>query len=167
MPHFTLKAAAVNKRILNPYAGLPKNGSLFRIHPENFIQAYVLHKYHNWHLLVGEELIDTISQSSFISGIFLANLYQATDNQDNNFIVVVTLPGTGQHYLPVMEEAKCQWYARTDNEQSFFEARPDYAKQPIWAPDFEALMNRAFEGQVIDDLAHHLLAGKLKKSGEV
>ena len=38
---FTLKDVAVNKRTINPYAGLPKKGSLFRIHPDNFIQSYV------------------------------------------------------------------------------------------------------------------------------
>ena len=164
---FTLKDVAVNKRTINPYAGLPKKGSLFRIHPDNFIQSYVLFQHYNWHLLVGEELIETVAEASFIPGIFLANLYQATDNYDNNYIVVVSLAGTGQHYLPVMEEAKGQWYERIDNEQSPFEPRPDYAKQPIWTADFEALMNQAFEGLIIDALDHHLLAGKLKKTSKV
>ena len=81
--------------------------------------------------------------------------------------MVVSLAGTGQHYLPIMEEAKGQWYERIDNEQSPFEPRHDYAKQPIWTADFEALMNQAFEGLVIDALDHHLLAGKLKKSSKV
>ena len=48
-----------------------------------------------------------------------------------------------------------------------FEPRPDYARQPIWTADFEALMNQAFEGLVIDALDHHLLAGKLKKTSKV
>jgi len=69
---FTLKDVAVNKRTINPYAGLPKKGSLFRIHPDNFIQSYVLFQHYNWHLLVGEELIETVAEASFIAGIFLS-----------------------------------------------------------------------------------------------
>ena len=42
MSKFTLKDVAVNKRTINPYAGLPKKGSLFRIHPHNFIQSYAV-----------------------------------------------------------------------------------------------------------------------------
>ena len=166
MSKFTLKNIAVNKRTINPYAGLPKKGSLFRTHPDNFIQSYVLYNDHNWNLLVGEELINTIAEFSFIHGIFLANLYQATDSYDDNYIVVVSLAGTGQHYLPIMEEAKSQWYERIDNEQSPFEPRPDYAKKPVWNPDFEALMNQAFDGLVIDDLNHYLLMGKIKKANQ-
>jgi len=167
MSKFTLKDAAINKRTLNPYAGLPRKGSLFRIHSENFIQSYVLYNQHNWHLLVGDPLINSISESSFIPGIFLANLYQATDNHENNYIVVVSLAGTGHHYLPVMEKAKCLWYERTDNELCPFEPRLNYAKQPVWNPDFEALLNLAFDGLVIDDLNHHLLVGKIKKVNQI
>jgi hypothetical protein len=41
-----------------------------------------------------------------IGRIFTANLYQPTDNYDNNYIVVVSMAGTGQHYLPVYKTSR-------------------------------------------------------------
>jgi hypothetical protein len=146
------------------YAGLPRRGVIFRTHPEHEIQAYVLYSKGQWYLFKAG-LIDEVKKTvPFLHGVYNANLHQAIDSEAAEFVVLISLGGSGDGLMEFIEASKSVWMERLDSDESVFQARPDYAaRTPHRSIDFDKLLNAAFKGKYIADASHPVLKAILDK----
>ena len=160
---FSLEDIAIEQ--ITYEAGLPRKGSLFRIHPSNMLQAFVIYYNKKWYLC-NLSLISNIKKTlPFIPSVYHANLYQAIDSNNCGQIILISLGGsTGEDYLKSIEIAKEVWVERLNSNQVIFEPKPDYQKHPDWSMDFKTLINLAFKDCYIASLDHPILQSVLAKT---
>ena len=161
---FTLSDITVTVPRTLTYAGLPRRGVIFRTHPEHEIQAYVLYAKGQWYLFKAG-LIDEVKKTvPFLHGVYNANLHQAIDSEAAEFVVLISLGGSGDGMVEFIEASKRVWMERLDSDEIEFQARPDYAaRTPHWSIDFDKLLNAAFKGKYIADASHPVLKAILDK----
>lgn len=159
---FDLSDVSVDDDYSETHAGLPKKGSLFRIHPQSRLKCYVLYHQPKWYLLKGKEVIDAVKAASYLRNVYRAEIFHGIDSREDNFAAVVSLPGNGSSYLSAMADAMDHWVERLNNENEvIFEDRLDCDKEPKWSLSFLDMLNQAFHGRVICDPEDPLLKGKI------
>lgn len=151
----------------NTYAGLPRKGTIFRVHddPDRSTEGYVFYSGKNW-FLVAAELVESEELVGKVPNLYRGKLMQAVDRQGGSFVVVVATSGdveVSNDLLGVMENAKSLWIERLKNTQYGFAPRPDIVQQPHW-PDasFEELLNEAFPGERYIDSLEHIVSHGMK-----
>ena len=149
---FELHDILVNDMLTGIYAGLPRNGSVFKINDLDKGMAYVFYNPHNrrWYLLeaaLGKHLLT----QKFVSGLYQAHLFHGIEQNGSEFIAVVTLGGEKTDMLmEVMEDAKNSWYKRSDvNNQLIFSKNPLQGRSDNYKLSFEETMKQAFRERYI------------------
>lgn len=146
-------------------AGLPRKGSLFRIHPSNMLRGFVVFYEKKWYLCKSNIVTNIKKTLPFIPGVYHANLYQSIDSNNGGQVILISLGGsTGEDYVRFIEMARDVWVERLNCDQVIFESRSDYLKQPDWSMDFKTLMNRTFQDRYIAHLEHPILQSLLAKA---
>ena len=101
----------------------------------------------------------------FISGIYQGCLYQSTDTQGSNNIVVVNYSQTGTPLFDAIEMAKDIWVERQQGDSFNFKPYRQFNKPPVWDESFEDLLNLRLSQchQYIDDVKHPAIEAVLNK----
>jgi len=166
-----MKAITINNisrpKTLN-YVGLPPKGSIFRINPEpghTATDVSVLFNDHKWYLLDNELVDELYRNNDFIPGIYQGCLYQSTDTQGSNNIVVINYSPTGTPLFDAVEMAKDIWVERMHGDGVNFKPYPHFNKPPVWDESFEDLLNLRLSqcNQFIDDVKHPCIEDLLNK----
>jgi hypothetical protein len=103
--------------------------------------------------------------NDFIPGIYQGCLYQSTDTQGSNNIVVVNYSQTGTPLFDAIEMAKDIWVERQQGDGVIFKPYRQFNKPPIWDESFEDLLNLRLTqcNQFIETASHPCIEAILNK----
>ncbi len=163
---FKLEDVRINQP--NTYAGLPRKGTIFRVHddPERAADGYVFFSGKNW-FLVAAELVESEELVGRVPNLYRAKLMQAVDRLGGSLVLVIGTSGdtsVSADLIEVMERAKTEWTERLADVQYGFVPRPEIVQQPHWPEaSFEEVLNEAFSGDRYIDSLEHMVFQEVKR----